>query len=228
MTRPALVGIAVFATVVGLAGWQVGRSLQDSRAQAEEKAPKAASAPSSAAPEKKPENKNMSTDPQADTAKTEEKARRTNAEWKQVLTDMQFYVTRQKGTERAWSGEYVDTKTPGTYKCVCCGEPLFTSGEKFDSHCGWPSFYQPIGGLKDKRIAEHHDTTAGMVRTEVTCRKCGAHLGHVFDDSPQTPTGLRYCINSASLKLEPKKEGEQAATPAADETPAANPPAKPK
>jgi peptide-methionine (R)-S-oxide reductase len=213
MTRLSLIGVALFAVLVGLAGWGIGRSLQDARAQAEEKAPKAA-----AAQEKKP----MSTDPNTEAAKTDaqEKVRKTDAEWKAVLTDMQYYVTRKKGTERAYSGEYVNTKTPGTYKCVCCGEPLFTSGEKFDSHCGWPSFYQPIGGLKDTRVAEHRDTTAGMIRTEVTCRKCGAHLGHVFDDSPQTPTGLRYCINSASLKLEPKKEGEQPAAPAAAETPA--------
>jgi peptide-methionine (R)-S-oxide reductase len=213
-TRQSLVGVALGATLLGLAGWGVGRFLRDARALAEENAPKS---PLSSPEVKRP----MSTDPNSEAAKTDapEKVRRTDAEWKQVLTDMQFYVTRQKGTERAYSGEYWDTKTAGTYKCICCGEPLFTSQEKFDSHCGWPSFFQPIGGLKDKRIAEHRDNTAGMVRTEVTCRKCGAHLGHVFDDSPQTPTGLRYCINSASLKLEPKKEGEQ---------PAAEAPAKPK
>jgi peptide-methionine (R)-S-oxide reductase len=221
LARSSVFAAAVGAVILGLAGWGVGRSLRDSRALAEEKGPQSSQGPSSANAQ---ENNPMSTDPNrassTGTAKTEEKVRRTDAEWKQVLTDMQFYVTRQKGTERAWSGEYVNTKTEGTYKCVCCGEPLFTHVEKFDSHCGWPSFYQPIGGVKDKRIAEHHDTTHGMIRTEVTCRKCGAHLGHVFDDSPQTPTGLRYCINSASLKLEPKKEGEQPAAPTSPETPA--------
>ncbi|MBA4016827.1 MAG: peptide-methionine (R)-S-oxide reductase [Pirellula sp.] len=135
---------------------------------------------------------------------------KTDEEWRQLLTEEQFYVTRKKGTERAFSGEYWDTKTPGVYKCVCCGEPLFTSEAKFDSHCGWPSFYQPIDGLKDKRIEEHVDKSHFMVRTEVTCKKCGAHLGHIFDDSPQTPTGMRYCINSASLKLEAKQAGDAA------------------
>jgi peptide-methionine (R)-S-oxide reductase len=216
LTRQSLVGVALGATLLGLGLWGVGRSLRDARVLAEENAPKSP-APQSSSEVKRP----MSTDPNTEPAKTDapEKVRRTDAEWKQVLTDMQFYVTRQKGTERAYSGEYWNTKTTGTYKCVCCGEPLFTSQEKFDSHCGWPSFFQPIGGVQDKRVAEHRDTTAGMIRTEVTCRKCGAHLGHVFEDSPQTPTGLRYCINSASLKLEPKKEGEQPATEA---------PAKPK
>lgn len=143
----------------------------------------------------------VSTDPPAELPKTD-------AEWKAKLTDLQYYVTRQKGTERPGTGEYWKTTTAGTYKCICCGEPLFTSAEKFDSHCGWPSFFQPIGGVQDPRVAEHRDATLGMVRTEVTCQKCGAHLGHVFDDSPQTPTGLRYCINSASLKLEPKPSAE--------------------
>ncbi len=146
---------------------------------------------------------------------------KTDEEWRKFLTEEQFYVTRKKGTERAFSGEYWDTKTPGVYKCICCGEPLFTSEAKFDSHCGWPSFYQPIDGLKDKRVEEHVDKSHFMVRTEVTCRKCGAHLGHVFDDSPQTPTGMRYCINSASLKLEPKTEGG-ATKPAAEANPNAS------
>ena len=129
---------------------------------------------------------------------------KTDKEWAKRLTPEQFQVARKKGTERAFTGKYWNTKTPGTYRCVCCGEPLFRSGEKFDSGCGWPSFNAPIDGRKGTTIAEHVDTSMFMRRTEVTCRRCGAHLGHVFDDGPP-PTGLRYCINSASIVLEPQK-----------------------
>ena len=130
---------------------------------------------------------------------------KTDKEWAQRLTPEQFQVARKKGTERAFTGKYWNTKTPGTYRCICCGEPLFRSGEKFDSGCGWPSFTAPIDGRKGTTIAEHLDTSMFMRRTEVTCRRCGAHLGHVFDDGPP-PTGLRYCINSASIVLEPQNE----------------------
>ena len=132
---------------------------------------------------------------------------KTLDEWRKRLTAEQFNVTRMKGTERAFTGKYWNTTTPGTYRCVCCSEPLFRSGEKFESGCGWPSFFAPIDGAKGQTIAEHADNSHGMRRTEVTCRRCGAHLGHVFDDGPP-PTGLRYCINSASIVLEPKKPAE--------------------
>ena len=131
----------------------------------------------------------------------DEELPKTEAEWAKRLTPQQFLVARKKGTDRAFTGEYTDTETPGTYRCICCGEPLFASGEKFHSGCGWPSFTAPIDGLKGNTIAEHADMSFGMLRTEVTCRRCGAHLGHVFNDGPP-PTGLRYCINSSSITLE--------------------------
>jgi len=131
-----------------------------------------------------------------------EKVTKTDQEWKQQLSPEQYQVTRQCGTERAFTGKYWNTKENGTYNCICCGEPLFSSETKFDSGTGWPSFFEPV---QEGAVATHTDKSYGMVRTEVRCGKCDAHLGHVFDDSP-TPTGLRYCMNSASLDLKPTEK----------------------
>lgn len=122
---------------------------------------------------------------------------KSESEWRAMLTEKEFYVMRKKGTEHAFSGEYCEAHDPGLYACRCCGTHLFDSGLKFESGTGWPSFTQPV---KENAIAYHSDTSFGMVRVEVLCNSCDAHLGHVFPDGP-APSGLRYCINSASIKL---------------------------
>lgn len=130
----------------------------------------------------------------------EKKVMKTEEEWKKELTPEQYSVCRMKGTERPFTGEYYTTKTDGMYTCSCCGAELFDADTKYESGSGWPSFYKPTDA---ENIEESKDSSHGMTRTEVMCKSCGAHLGHVFPDGPR-PTGLRYCINSVSLKLKPK------------------------
>ena len=132
--------------------------------------------------------------------KSEYEVNKSEDEWRQALTPFEFQILREKGTEYAFTGEYYDHKEKGVYVCAGCGNELFTSDSKYDSGCGWPSFYEP---LSEEKVGESEDRSHGMVRTEIVCNKCGGHLGHVFPDGPK-PTGLRYCVNSASLDF--KKE----------------------
>ena len=153
-------------------------------------------------------DKKRAADEESNPKKTDklEKVVKTDAEWRKILTPLQFRVTRKKQTEQAGTGKYAHSKQDGVYHCVCCGEPLFDSKTKFESGTGWPSFFQ---ALDEKAVTELPDNSDGTLRTEVECSRCDAHLGHVFGDGPQ-PTGLRYCMNSASLKFVDRKK-EQAA-----------------
>ena len=130
-----------------------------------------------------------------------EKVTKSEEQWRKELTPEQYHILREKGTERAFTGEYAHTKTPGVYRCAACGQELFDSDTKYDSGSGWPSFYEP---MDPDKVALHDDNSFGMRRTEVMCSKCESHLGHVFPDGPK-PTGMRFCINSASLKHEEKE-----------------------
>jgi peptide-methionine (R)-S-oxide reductase len=152
---------------------------------------------------------NKDTGPAPESPAAEPSVQKTDAEWRQELTPEEYHVLRQAGTERPFTGEYWDTHTAGVYQCRACGTELFTSNEKFDSHCGWPSFFAP---LAEGTVRYIHDRTLGMERVEVRCATCDSHLGHVFDgEGYPTPTDQRYCINSVSLKLVPREEPQAGA-----------------
>jgi peptide-methionine (R)-S-oxide reductase len=199
----------VAAVALAVAGWYVAGALQQDQNAVQAADPPAA--PSAA------DEQAMQDDPSL------KPVPKTPAEWKKALTPEQFHVLREHGTERAFTGQYHNSKKAGTYRCAGCGAPLFTSDKKFDSGTGWPSFWQPIDGVESKVVGSQIDNSWFQQRTEVHCNRCGGHLGHVFGDGPQ-PTGLRYCINSVSIKLdETKKPAEAKAAEAAKPSQPAKP-----
>lgn len=193
------------AILLASAGWYLADRLGQDRSQAMAADPAPAATPPNTAPPTSTASATATDDPAV-----RKDLPKTDAEWKKLLTPEQYRVLREHGTERAFTGQYHASKGAGTYRCAGCGMPLFASDTKFDSGTGWPSFYQPVDGVKGKNVAEKADYSLFSLRTEVHCNRCGGHLGHVFNDGPQ-PTGLRYCINSVSIKLEPNGDGKKPA-----------------
>lgn len=195
--HPISFRFAVLAAIlVAYAGWYVAGSFRHARMAAMAAEPTAKPAPKSAEPAVAPPG-DPANDPEL------KPVPKTDAEWRKTLTKEQYHVLREHGTERAFTGEYHNSKKPGLYRCAGCGLPLFESGTKFESGTGWPSFFQPVDGVKSRNVGQTLDNSLFMQRLEVHCNRCGGHLGHVFSDGPQ-PTGLRYCINSVSIKLDEK------------------------
>ena len=194
-----LVMLAVVWIAIGLVGCNDTAAPPTSTSQAAAApAPPAESTPAAA-----PQTSKETAMADAPESSSTDKVVRTEAEWKKILTPDQYYVLREKGTERPFTNKYDEHFEPGVYECAACGAVLFSSETKFNSGCGWPAFYAAKAG---DRVTLTPDNSFGMKRTEVTCTRCGSHLGHIFNDAPQTPTGQRYCINSVSLKFVPKSE----------------------